>query len=323
MMSTHRPSSWLSDSLSPASTGTVEAERDTLGGYYAELSGHPSRARQAGWRGRADQVLRFAVCAQALPLTEVRSVLDVGCGLGDFAPFLRQLGFHGRYLGVDVLPEMVRQAVASHPGEEYICADLSSSPEVAVGPWDLVVACGTLALRVPKHEDYVRRTLAAVWRRTLGAMVVVVPAARGQQYTPTGEDIGELVHYRLAALRALLMPFSSSLVMREDFLTTDVAAYAYREGASAHDMVAASGLLSAAEMAELYLERELVHRAVEVLEGASNEERDTPAWWLRRGQALRALGRAEEALAALDEALSREPEFVAARLEREGVIGSR
>ena len=90
-----------------------------VAGYHAELASHPDPARRVGWRGAADQALRFEVIAAALPLERCASVLDVGCGLGDLAPFLRRRGWRGRYLGVDLLDEMVdwNEVRVSSPSE--------------------------------------------------------------------------------------------------------------------------------------------------------------------------------------------------------------
>src|SRR5579864_4289295 len=71
-----------------------------------------------GWYGARTQERRFSVLAEVSDLRE-GSVLDVGCGLGDFYSFLHARGGAGDYIGVDLTPEMVENARRRHPGARF------------------------------------------------------------------------------------------------------------------------------------------------------------------------------------------------------------
>lgn len=60
------------------------------------------------------QRIRHAVHASALRGT-APSVLDVGCGIGQFYEFLRAQGFVGSYTGYDIVPEYIALAQATYP----------------------------------------------------------------------------------------------------------------------------------------------------------------------------------------------------------------
>ncbi len=72
-------------------------------------------------------------------------VLDLGCGNGRFLKFIRETwGFEGKYVGLDVSPELLEEASRLHPREDNIAwhrCDIVSEPWPA-GPFDLVVAWG-------------------------------------------------------------------------------------------------------------------------------------------------------------------------------------
>src|SRR5688572_270423 len=67
--------------------------------------------------------LRFAVL-KAVGIESGMSVLDVGCGFGDFYRWLRDQGVNVRYTGVDINPALVEIAGRTHPDARFLVADL-------------------------------------------------------------------------------------------------------------------------------------------------------------------------------------------------------
>src|SRR5438876_7277533 len=53
-----------------------------------------------------------------------RRVLDLGCGIGDFYPFLIEKFGDVDYTGIDLVREMVDFASKKHPGGRFLCRDL-------------------------------------------------------------------------------------------------------------------------------------------------------------------------------------------------------
>src|SRR5688500_421072 len=60
-------------------------------------------------------------------MTQVRRVLDVGCGPGTNAQFFAD----GGYLGVDVNPDYIADARRRFPGKRFEIADVTHEPLVA------------------------------------------------------------------------------------------------------------------------------------------------------------------------------------------------
>jgi len=277
--------------------------------YYRELRHHATAARQVGWRTPHDQALRFQVCAEALDLPSVTSTLDVGCGLGDLAPFLRSRGFLGDYLGVDVLADMIDSAHERHPGEQFSRHDLAI---LDLGQrYDLVVACGTLSLAAD-DPGFFSRALHVLWQHTAQTLVIIVPSARAKKSRP-GTQHDAFAYVDPSELRTMGHALSSYTVLREDFLPTDVALIVYRDASPSHARLADT--LEASALAWLYLERGLPAQALACLESleASGHALDALGW-LRRGQAFDALGAGEAAVAAWQQALMMDPMLEEARL---------
>lgn len=114
--------------------------------------------RTVGWGKREDQRLRFEVLFRGIDPTG-KTILDVGCGLGDLVPFLQErTGGDFAYIGIDVAGRLVEDARSVHGGERrhFLATDVFSPelPQV-----DIAVLSGALSLKAAGIEEYARRTL--------------------------------------------------------------------------------------------------------------------------------------------------------------------
>ena len=133
-----------------------------IAGYYEGLVqryGHDPRACDYG-RPESQQ-LKFRVLSEAISLTNC-SVLDVGCGFGDFYRYLASRFAGVRYSGIDICPAMVQQARQLSPELDVRVANLLD--ESVGGEFDLVTANGILYLlgdeAWPIMQDLVTRMYA-------------------------------------------------------------------------------------------------------------------------------------------------------------------
>jgi len=140
------------------------ASRGRLAAFYRSALRRygPGHTMSVWWVNAATQQRRFAVLAEVGPW-DGASVLDVGCGLGDLFAFLDGRGLSVRYLGCDMLPEMVAAARKKHPQPRarFEVRDVVEHP--LPRRFDYVVACGTFNLRVEGHEDYLRSAIASMY----------------------------------------------------------------------------------------------------------------------------------------------------------------
>lgn len=111
----------MADSMKPPGETRVTEEPTTptddrretaayLAPYRAALDRHGAGFRATLWGSRETQLLRFAVMCELAPLDGC-TILDVGCGQGDFAVYLHDLGVRFRqFIGVDAMEDMIEQA---------------------------------------------------------------------------------------------------------------------------------------------------------------------------------------------------------------------
>jgi SAM-dependent methyltransferase len=114
-----------------------------------DLFGHD--AKTVGWKNRADQCLRFSILCRGLDLNG-KSILDVGCGLGDFVSFMDERGFRPReYVGVDISPRLMQHAASRFGREDrrFLAIDFLEASDL--GQFDIVLCSGALSFRV--HDN--------------------------------------------------------------------------------------------------------------------------------------------------------------------------
>jgi len=106
-----------------------------------EFGHHPNAV---GWRSEEQQQLRFKVLLDNLAPNDM-SVLDLGCGFGDFYSFLLSLGnAPSKYLGVDISSKMIDLASKSFEHEPKVQFMKCDFFKYDFAIFDLVVLSGAL-----------------------------------------------------------------------------------------------------------------------------------------------------------------------------------
>ena len=89
--------------------------RSDVATYYAsKLAVHGPTSRGVDWNGTASHELRHRQFLRLLDGAADASILDLGCGFGDFLRFLRAQGHRGPFIGYDVAPDMIAEAARLH-----------------------------------------------------------------------------------------------------------------------------------------------------------------------------------------------------------------
>lgn len=88
--------------------------------FERTLKQHGPTAKGVDWKDEAAQELRFNQLIKVLPedLSLEDSLLDFGCGYGQFFSFLKSRNICCNYIGFDCLPAMIEQAKELFKDEE-------------------------------------------------------------------------------------------------------------------------------------------------------------------------------------------------------------
>ncbi|GAC1347693.1 MAG: hypothetical protein NVSMB18_33490 [Acetobacteraceae bacterium] len=143
-----------------------DAILEAVGAYYSgKLAEFGPTPRGVDWSSAASQQLRHQQFLRLLAPNPDASVVDLGCGYGDFLGFLRAAGHRGRYVGCDVAGPMVEAARLLHGESRDQAFVIGAAPPE---PADYAIGSGILNVRRGATPDawagYVQATIDTLAR---------------------------------------------------------------------------------------------------------------------------------------------------------------
>ena len=134
---------------------------------------HGTHINSLGWFSKESQYTRFDVIATYLPKSPF-SVLDVGCGFGDFFHYCQINEIPADYTGVDISTEMIHRAKLAYPSARFFNLDILSPGANLESTYDVVVANGAFNLKVPDQMAYLLTMCKAMFALTTSTLVVTL-----------------------------------------------------------------------------------------------------------------------------------------------------
>src|SRR5262245_61906308 len=116
-----------------------QEQKEVIAAYSHRLLEHGRDVRTLNWGSRTSQEKRFEVIAE-VGIEGGMSVLDVGCGLGDFQAWSRSRGLELDYHGIDVTEGMIGVCRDRFPECEFATGDIVTWNPNAEATYDFVFA---------------------------------------------------------------------------------------------------------------------------------------------------------------------------------------
>jgi SAM-dependent methyltransferase len=127
---------------------------DLIKSFYEPLmNGNSEDFERLGWENEKAQNLRFQVLYDHVDLNG-KSLLDVGCGLGNLFGFLTDKGVKLQYTGVDILEKMANEAAGRFPGAHFIRGDIFSEALFQPESFDVVFSSGIFNLNLGNNIEF-------------------------------------------------------------------------------------------------------------------------------------------------------------------------
>jgi SAM-dependent methyltransferase len=144
----------MKDAIEPAILSEVAA-------YYAsKFEAYGSTPKGVDWNGVDSHEQRHRQFLHLLDGSPDASVIDLGCGFGDFLRFLRAAGYQGRFIGYDIAPSMIEKARELHGESDDLQWRIGAEP---VESADFAIASGIFNVKgeVPNElwTRYVHQTI--------------------------------------------------------------------------------------------------------------------------------------------------------------------
>ena len=188
--------------------------------YDARFAIHGGDRRTLASGPEARHHLRFSVLKD-LGITPGSSVLDVGCGFGDFAGWLASQEIEVTYVGIDINPRLIETARRRYQGARFEVADLQDG--TFSGTFDFVVSSSAFNLKLQTIDNY---SFVADMLRRCHAM-----ARRGvavdflSSYADFYGD--EAFHYQPERVFALAKQLTKRVCLRHDYPLFEFCIYLY------------------------------------------------------------------------------------------------
>ena len=197
-----------------------EEKEATIKRYEERLHVSGVSAQTMGWRDKEQQYMRFVILAAIGDLNN-RSVLDVGCGFGDFYDFLKGKGINMRYNGYDISAKLIEIARQKHPEGAFEVKDILEEEDHE--KFDYVVSSGILNARLSDNEGFVRRMLKRCFERCHTGVAVNMMS----NYVDYKQE--DLYYYSPEEIFVFCKTLTKRVTLRHDYMPFEFTVYLYKD----------------------------------------------------------------------------------------------
>ena len=187
--------------------------------YRASLAAHGSGPRVAQL-SEEGQRFRFEKLAEVGDLAGA-GVLDIGCNLGDFHAYLAERFAGVRYCGVDIVPELIEHARATHPSARFECRDVLAHPLEET--FDFAFISGIFNNNIPDSGEFLREMTGAAFAACRRALAFNFISTR-----VSARDDALAYHDPVEVLAHCIDHLSPKTILQHHYERCDVAVFVYR-----------------------------------------------------------------------------------------------
>ena len=113
--------------------------------------------RSLGWGSEQSQTTRFKILSE-IGIKSGDSILDVGCGFGDFRKYLNLKDIKVKYTGIDTNRDFIETLQKENPSSTIFCEDISTYKQRDC-EHDWVVASGVFCFEEPNWSAEVYKKI--------------------------------------------------------------------------------------------------------------------------------------------------------------------
>ncbi len=197
-----------------------EQRKRIIDRHRDSLTRHGYHPHALYWSSREIQEIRFAVLAE-IGIRAGDSVLDVGCGFGDFMGWFERQHGTIRYTGIDLSPDLLREARRRYAAGRFLQGELFDVA-FAEQSFDWVILSGALNEQLHDQGAYMRRVVARMFALSRCGVAFNLLDAR----TLRAHDLQSHQPQEVWRWCSTLCP---DCHMRDDYLANDFTIYMYRD----------------------------------------------------------------------------------------------
>jgi 2-polyprenyl-3-methyl-5-hydroxy-6-metoxy-1,4-benzoquinol methylase len=144
-------------------------KKELLSFYNRHLKDFGDKPQAVRWTA-GGQLRRYETLLNIAGDLSGKTILDFGCGKGDFYGFLKDRGISVNYSGIDVNENLIKLARSKFPETEFIATDIEESGFNR--EFDLIFICGVFNLRIAGVEESMKNVLKILFKLCREALYV-------------------------------------------------------------------------------------------------------------------------------------------------------
>ncbi len=181
-----------------------------------------------GWKSIPQQLVRFEALSQIADLNK-KTVLDVGCGFGDFYDFIVRKNINTKfYKGIDLSKKMITEAEKIHidsKNAKFEVCDLLKKyvDETLSERFDYIVASGIFSFPIKDNTNFLKLMLQKMFKICFLGVAVNMPTA----YVDYRD---ENLHYFVPEeVFSFCKSLTRRVTLRHDYMPYEFTLYLYKD----------------------------------------------------------------------------------------------
>ena len=175
------------------------------------------------WSNAQIQALRFEVLAN-IGIQTGDSVLDVGCGFGDFYAYLKRQQCFTSFTGIDISPELIEEGRRQYPDVKLLTGDIFDL-DPPVSSVDYVTLSGTLNRKFEGSQPYSLAVIERLFATCKKGIAFNLLDAR-HEWTASRWDLQSFLP---DSMIRFVSGFSERYQLIDDYLENDFTLYVYKD----------------------------------------------------------------------------------------------
>ena len=181
---------------------------------YREKFGYGDDHKSLGWSTEKSQVTRFEILKQIPGFEKNHSVLDVGCGHGDFCRFLEN------YKGIDIRESVIKIAEKKYPGFNFETKSIFEENNM----YDWVFGSGIFGFNRKDWSENVLENLSEMFKKSTKGVAVNFLSSLS-----TGITDSEMKYSSVCEVSNLISQITRNFVIRHDYRPNDFTVYIFKK----------------------------------------------------------------------------------------------
>jgi cyclopropane fatty-acyl-phospholipid synthase-like methyltransferase len=203
-----------------------ELDSKRIGGIFDRwVLKYGDKVSSVGWSSEQTQSLRFLLLS-LIAIWEGQSILDIGCGKGDFLDYCISNNHKVDYSGIDLSHEMVKLASQKFPSHRFEQADLFD-PKFKKSV-DYVLASGAFSFRVSTQEEYIDEAMSKMFALARKGVAFNLLSSSTPDHQ---KDKASFYFYRPEIILAKALKLTPYVELRQSYLHNDFTVYMFKESA--------------------------------------------------------------------------------------------